>query len=60
MIPEIAMEYYGLVDDQGKMQDQRTLAGLNDAGLPFEKIANLIESHPPGLSTWDEPKEVKP
>ena len=48
------MAFVGLRANDGNLFLGDTLAGMNDAGHPFPKIADIIESNPPGLFLTDE------
>lgn len=47
-LPPAVANWLGLVDVGGKFDDG-SLASHNDAGKPFERIADIIESKPSGL-----------
>jgi hypothetical protein len=48
--PRVVQRWMGLADDTGIYGDfDRSLAGHNDNGESFEKIADIIESRPTGL-----------
>jgi hypothetical protein len=47
-LPEAVQEWLGLTDDLG-VYDFGALTALNDHGVSFAAIADLIESEPPGL-----------
>jgi hypothetical protein len=51
-LPELVMSYYGMRDSLGMLHHIRStdaLYLLNDQGVPFPKIADIIESEPEGL-----------
>jgi hypothetical protein len=48
----------GLASEVGCIKGSQSLANLNDAGKSFAEIADIIESHPPGLFTWKRPKKA--
>ena len=45
------MKYYGLRESNGRSfnNHKETLADYNDSGMPFNDIADIIESEPEGL-----------
>lgn len=47
-LPEV-LAFVGLRDIAGRYDDDRALAAENDRGRPFDDIADIIESEPPGL-----------
>lgn len=48
-LPKAVMEWAGLRDDCGAFGEERALSGINDAGIGFSEIADIIESEPEGL-----------
>lgn len=48
VLPELVQRALGLSDDRGSYDDG-CLTAMNDCGVPFPKIADFIESNPPGL-----------
>lgn len=52
ILPEPVRAWLGFRDAGGSFNDEgegRALSGLNDEGVSFDKIADLIESEPKGL-----------
>lgn len=52
-LPYEVMEWLGLRDSVG-IHDSGNLANMNDAGISFDDIADVIDSRPPGMF-WGEP-----
>ena len=51
ILPRVVTAWLGLADDEATFTDpnQESLTGMNDDGIPFSEIADLIESEPEGL-----------
>ena len=57
-LPKAVMDYYGFVHSDGGFLNEkrcrRTLAGMNDNGISFLKIADVIESEPKDMFKQEE------
>ena len=53
-LPLVVMEWFGFKNNAGSYDDAKTLTELNDSGVSFKKIADIIESEPEGLFTKTE------
>jgi hypothetical protein len=48
-LPPIVRDWLGLRKDNGGFNSSDSLSQRNDSGVPFKRIADLIESRPEGL-----------
>ena len=48
-VPSEVMDWLGLRDEDGGTYDGEALYELNDDGVSFPELADIIESNPPGL-----------
>ncbi len=53
VLPKPVMEWLGLRHNEGAFKEdgspRKSLSGLNDSGIPFPELSDLIESQPEGL-----------